>query len=163
MVGLKKQLWQSMKIVAQNKKAFHDYEIFERIEAGIVLTGDEVKSLRAGRVSLIGSFATVKKAELFLTNCTIIPYEYAYQKDEDAATRSRKLLLHKRELNKLVGDVSRKGITIIPLKIYFNKKNIAKVELGICKHKKAAGKKQALKERDIKRQTARELKDVYKY
>jgi len=127
------------------------------------LTGDEVKSLRAGKVSLIGSFATVKKGELFLTNCTINPYQYSYEKDEDRTTRSRKLLLHKRELDKLIGDVSKKGITIIPLKIYFNKKNIAKVELGICKHKKAAGKKQALKERDIKRQTARELKDVYKY
>jgi len=156
-----------MKIVAKNKKAFHDYDIFEKLEAGIVLTGDEVKSLRAGRVSLIGSFATVKAGELFLTNCTINPYQHAYDKSgsskEDKATRSRKLLLHKRQLNKLVGDVSQKGITIIPLKIYFNKKNIAKVELGICKHKKAVGKKQALKERDIKRQTARELKDVYKY
>lgn len=151
-----------MKIVAQNKKAFHDYDILDKLEAGIVLTGDEVKSLRAGRVSLVGSFATVKAGELFLTNCTINPYKHAYDK-EDTATRSRKLLLHKRELNKLVGDVSQKGITIIPLKIYFNKKNIAKVELGICKHKKAAGKKQALKERDIRRQTARELKDVYKY
>jgi len=151
-----------MKIVAQNKKAFHDYEILDKLEAGIVLTGDEVKSLRAGRVSLVGSFATVKAGELFLTNCTINPYKHAYAK-EDLSTRSRKLLLHKRELNKLVGDVSQKGITIIPLKIYFNKKNIAKVELGICKHKKAAGKRQALKERDIKRQTARELKDVYKY
>jgi len=152
-----------MKVVAQNKKAFHDYDVLDRLEAGIVLTGDEVKSLRAGRVSLIGSFATVKKGELFLTNCTITLYSHAYQKDEDLATRSRKLLLHKRELNKIIGDISKKGITIIPLKIYFNKKNIAKVELGICKHKKAAGKKQALKERDIKRQTARELKDVYKY
>jgi len=151
-----------MKIVAQNKKAFHDYDIFEKLEAGIVLTGDEVKSLRAGRVSLVGSFATVKAGELFLTNCSINPYKHAYDK-KDETTRSRKLLLHKRELNKLVGDISQKGITIIPLKIYFNKKNIAKVELGICKHKKAAGKKQALKERDIRRQTARELKDVYKY
>ncbi|MCK5633139.1 SsrA-binding protein SmpB [bacterium] len=153
-----------MKIVARNKKAFHDYDILERLEAGVVLTGDEVKSLRAGRASLIGSFATVKRGELFLTNCTINLYTHAYdKKDEYTATRSRKLLLHKRELNKLVGDVSQKGITIVPLKIYFNKKNIAKVELGICKHKKAAGKKQALKERDLKRQTARELKDVYKY
>jgi len=152
-----------MKIVAQNKKAFHDYDILERLEAGIVLTGDEVKSLRAGRVSLIGSFATVKRGELFLTNCTINLYSHAYSKDEDMATRSRKLLLNKRELSKIIGDVSKKGVTIVPLKVYFNKKNIVKVEIGICKHKKAAGKKQALKERDIKRQTAKELKDVYKY
>ena len=159
----KNRSWKKMKIVAKNKKAFHDYHILDKLEAGIVLTGDEVKSLRAGKVSLIGSFATVKKGELYLTNCTITPYQHSYEKDEDRTTRSRKLLLHKRELNKLVGDVSKKGITIIPLKIYFNKNNIAKVELGICKHKKAAGKKQALKELDIKRQTARELKDVYKY
>ncbi|MFC1845594.1 SsrA-binding protein SmpB [Candidatus Dependentiae bacterium] len=152
-----------MKIVAQNKKAFHEYDILERLEAGIVLTGDEVKSLRAGRVSLMGSFATVKKGELFLTNCNITLYSHAYQKEEDLATRSRKLLLHKRQLNKIVGDVSKKGITIVPLKIYFNKKNIAKVELGICKHKKAVGKKKALKERDLDRQAAREIKDVYKY
>ena len=152
-----------MKIVARNKKAFHDYDVLDRIEAGIVLTGDEVKSLRAGRVSLIGSFATVKRGELFLTNCNINLYSCAYEKNQEKETRSRKLLLHKRELNKIIGDVSKKGITIVPLKIYFNKKNIAKVELGICKHKKAAGKKQALKERDIKRQTEKELKDVYKY
>lgn len=152
-----------MKIVAQNKKAFHDYDILEKLEAGIVLTGDEVKSLRAGKVSLIGSFATVKGGELFLTNCTITPYQYSYEKDEDRTTRSRKLLLHKRELHKIIGNVSKKGVTIVPLKIYFNKKNIAKIELGICKHKKAVGKKKALRERDIKRQTARELKDVYKY
>jgi len=152
-----------MKIVAKNKKAFHDYDVLDRIEAGIVLTGDEVKSLRAGRVSLIGSFATVKRGELFLTNCNINLYSHAYEKNQERETRSRKLLLHKRELNKIIGDVSKKGITIVPLKIYFNKKNIAKVEIGICKHKKAAGKKQALKERDIKRQTEKELKDVYKY
>lgn len=152
-----------MKIVAQNKKAFHEYDILDKLEAGIVLTGDEVKSLRAGQVSLIGSFATVKDGELFLLNCRISPYSKAYIKDEDAATRTRKLLLNKRELNKLIGEVSQKGVTIVPLKIYFNKKNLAKVQLGISKHKKAAGKKQALKERDIKRQTQRELKDVYKY
>lgn len=137
--------------------------MLDRLEAGIVLTGDEVKSLRAGRASLMGSFATVKKGELFLTNCSITLYSHAYLKDEDLATRSRKLLLHKRELNKIIGDVSKKGITIVPLKIYFNNKNIVKVELGICKHKKAIGKKSALKERDMDRQTARELKDVYKY
>lgn len=128
-----------------------------------MLTGDEVKSLRAGRASLIGSFATVKQGELFLTNCTIILYEYAYKKDADDQTRGRKLLLHKKELHRLIGDMSKKGITLIPLKIYFNEKSIAKVEIGICKHKKAAGKKEAIRERDISRQTRRELKDVNKY
>ncbi len=112
---------------------------------------------------MIGAFATIKQSELFLTNCSIIVYKFAYNKDESDPTQGRKLLLHKRELHRLIGDISRKGITIIPLKIYFNEKNIAKVELGICKHKKAAGKKEAIRERDISRQTRRELKDSNKY
>ncbi len=147
-----------MKIVARNKKAYHDYEILDTIEAGIVLTGDEVKSLRAGHVSLVGAFATFHQGELFLINCRITPYVKAYKKDESLVTRRRKLLLHKRELDRLIGDVSRKGITIVPLRIYFSKRSVAKVELGIGKHKKAPSKKKELKERDIKRQTQRELK-----
>jgi len=147
-----------MNVVAKNKKAFFDYEIFQKIEAGVVLTGDEVKSLRAKKVSLNGSFATVKDNELYLLNCNIIPYDNAYIKDKDKATRTRKLLLNRKELNKIIGQISEKGITVLPLMIYFNKKNIAKVELGIGRHKKAAGKKQAIKERDIKRDTMRELK-----
>jgi len=152
-----------MKLITKNKKAFYDYEILDIIEAGIVLTGNEVKSLRAGHVNLTGAFATVHDGELFLINCHITPYEKAYRHKEEDAKRSRKLLVHKKELNRLVGEISQKGITVVPLKLYFNKKNLVKVELGLAKHKKAAGKKQALKERDIKRQTARELKDVYKY
>src|SRR5579885_1559765 len=140
-----------MKIIAQNKKAFFDYEILEKMEAGIVLSGDEVKSLREGKVSLIGAFATVHGGELYLINCRISPYSKAYSKDEEAATRRRKLLLHKKQLNSLIGDISRKGITILPLKMYFNDRNLAKVELGIGKHKKAASKKESIKERDIKR------------
>ncbi len=151
-----------MKIIAKNKKAFFEYTVLSTIEAGIVLTGDEVKSLRAGKCSLIGSFATFKGGELFLTNATISPYVQAYKKKEGMDTRSRKLLLNKKELLKMVGDVSRKGVTIIPLKIYFNKKSKVKVELGLCKHKKAMGKKQAIKERDIKRETERELKIKYR-
>jgi len=146
-----------VKIVAQNKKAYHDYEILDNIEAGIVLSGDEVKSLRAKNVSMIGSFASVQKGELYLVNCHISPYAQAYRKS-DEPTRRRKLLLHRRELNKLIGQVSQKGITIVPLKIYFNKRNIAKVELGIAKHKKAPSKKRELKERDIRKETHRELK-----
>ena len=105
-----------MKLITKNKKAFHEYNILETLEAGIVLTGDEVKSLRAGKVNLVGSFAHVKEGELFLVHCHISPYEKAYMKDEDQALRSRKLLLNKRELSRLIGDVSRKGITIVPLK-----------------------------------------------
>lgn len=147
-----------MKIITQNKKARFDYEILDTLEVGIVLTGDEVKSLRAGHVNLTGSFATVNRGELFLINCHITPYEQAYDKKDELSTRSRKLLLHKRELNKLIGSISQKGITVVPLKLYFNARSKIKAELGLCKHKKAAGKKQALQERDIKRDTARELK-----
>ncbi|MBS1986416.1 SsrA-binding protein SmpB [Candidatus Dependentiae bacterium] len=152
-----------MKVIAQNKKAFFEYEILDKLEAGIVLTGDEVKSLRAGQVSLIAAFATIKQGELFLINCKISPYQQAYTKRDDQTERSRKLLLKKRELNRIVGDIAQKGITMVPLKLYFNDKNLVKVELGVCKAKKAAGKKQAIKDRDIDRETRREIKGVYKY
>lgn len=150
-----------MKILAQNKKAFHDYQIIDRIEAGIVLSGDEVKSIRAGHVSLTGSFAHMQQGELWLKNCHITPYKQAYdapRRQEEYALRNRKLLLSKRELNRLVGDIARQGITVVPLKIYLNSKNLIKVEVGIAKGKKLADKRQALKEKDIKRQTEREIK-----
>jgi len=147
-----------MKIIAQNKKAFHDYDILERMEAGIVLTGDEVKSLRAGQVSLIGSFAAIRNSEMTLVNCRIAPYEKAYFKDEEAAVRSRILLLHKRQILKLLGEIAQKGVTVVPLCVYFNDKSKVKLELGIAKHKKAPDRKKELKERDIKRETSRALK-----
>lgn len=149
-----------MKIIVQNKKAAFDYEISYKIEAGIVLSGDEVKSIRANQVSLNGSFATVKDNELFLLNCNISKYSHAYDKqDDEYATRTRKLLLHRKEMNKLIGDVSQKGMTILPLKIYINGKGLIKVELGVGKHRKAHNKKALLKERDIARETRRELKN----
>jgi len=150
-----------MKIIAKNKKALFDYEILSHIEAGIVLTGDEVKALRAGHASLIGSYATVHEGELYLLNCNISPYEKAFQQSKEAATRTRKLLVHRKELDRIIGDISKKGITVVPLKIYFNERAKVKVDLGIARHKKAAGKKQAIKERDIDRQIRREIKDVY--
>jgi len=150
-----------MKVIAQNKKAFHDYDILEKLEAGIVLSGDEVKSLRAGTVSMVGSFATLHQGELYIINLHITPYAQAYKRDDDgSATHRRKLLLHRREIERIAGSISQKGMTIVPLRIYFNKRNIAKVELGVCKHKKAAGKKAVLKERDIRRETAREIKNL---
>jgi SsrA-binding protein len=152
-----------MKVITQNKKAFYDYDILDRMEAGIVLFGDEVKSLRAGHVSLVGSFATVHDNELFLINCAITPYSHAYAKSDELSRRSRKLLIHRRELNRIVGDISRKGITVVPLKLYFTDRGKVKVELGIAKHKKAAGKKQELKEKDIERQTRRELRGKVRF
>jgi len=150
-----------MNIIAKNKKAFFDYEIFNKIEAGIVLTGDEVKMLRSNHGSLVGSFAVVKDGELFLLNCNIPFYTNAFNKTDDkAATRSRKLLLHRKELNRIIGDVSQKGITLIPTLLYFNKKNLVKVEIGLARHRKEEGKKEMIKERDIARDTRRELKNL---
>ncbi len=148
-----------MKIIAKNRKAFHEYDILDRWEAGIVLSGDEVKAIRAGHISLVGSYATVHKNELFLLNAQITPYSHAYTKSDEYARRSRKLLLHRKQLNKLIGDISRKGITVVPLKVYISGKGKVKVEIGLAKHKKAHGIKQVLKERDIERQTRRELKN----
>ena len=147
-----------MKIVVHNNKALFDYEIQYHLEAGIVLKGDEVKSLRAGQVSLNGAFAVLKGTELFLLNCNVSTYSHAYEKKDDQTHRSRKLLVHKKQINKLIGDVSQKGMTIIPLKIYFNERGLAKVDLGIGRHRKSTDKKQLLKERDIKRETQKELK-----
>ena len=152
-----------MKLIAQNKKAYHDYDILNKLEAGIVLTGDEVKSLRAGHVSMVGSFANIHEGQLYLVNMHIAPYEKAYITKEGQERRTRTLLVHKKELNKLIGDISLKGITVVPLRLYFNEKSRIKVELGIAKHKKAAGKKQELKERDIKRETQRELRGKVRF
>ncbi len=146
-----------MKVIATNKKAFHDYEILQKFEAGIVLTGGEVKSIRAGHVSLVDSFATVHEGEINLINCHIAAYSHAYAK-EDKSRKTRKLLLHKKEISKLIGDISRKGLTLIPLKIYLSSKGLVKIELGLAKHKHARSKKRELKERDIKRETQREIK-----
>ncbi len=149
----------AMKVITQNKKAFFDYQVIDSLEAGIVLTGDEVKSLRAGNVNLTGSFATIHNSELFLLNCHITPYEKAYRKDEADAKKTRKLLVKRKEIERLVGDISCKGITLVPLKLYFNERGRVKVHIGLCKHRNAQGKKNLLKERDIKRETAQELKN----
>lgn len=148
-----------MKIISTNRKAFFDYSFDQTIEAGMVLTGDEVKSLRAGLVNLVGSFATITRGELSLLNCYIGPYSHAYEKKDDKLTRrSRKLLVHKRELDKLAGAIARKGITLVPLKLYFNERGKIKVEIGLARHKKAHVRKEELRERDIQRETRRELK-----
>lgn len=152
-----------MKIITQNKKAFHDYSILEHIETGIVLTGNEVKSLRAGHVNIIGSYAYVHEGELMLLNMSITPYAYSYLKGKEEPDRSRKLLVHKRELTRIVGDISKKGVTLIPLKLYFNEKGKVKVDLGLCKHKKAHAQKQEIKEKDIARETRRELRGKFNY
>jgi len=149
-----------MNIIAKNKKAFFDYEILSKIEAGIVLTGDEVKMLRSKHGSLVGAYAVIKGNELFLLNCNIPLYANAFDRDDKAATRSRKLLLKRSELNRIIGDVSQKGITLVPTLLYFNKRNLVKVEIGLARHRKVHGKKEVVKERDIARDTRRQLKDL---
>ncbi len=149
-----------MKIITTNKKAFHDYDIIATFEAGIVLVGDEVKSIRNNGVSLVDSYATLYRGEVTLLNCYIAPYSHAFSK-HDTSRRTRKLLLHKKEINKLVGDISRKGLTLIPLKLYFNNRGFVKVELGLAKHRKKFEKKDQLRERDIARETAREIKSRF--
>jgi len=147
-----------MNIIAVNKKAFFDYEITETIEAGMVLTGDEVKSLRNKHITLGDSYAVAHQGKITLLNCHIAPYSHAYSKEDMSSRRSINLLLHKKQINRLLGALSRKGLTLVPLKVYFNDKGWAKIELGLGKHKNAVGKKQALKERDIERETQKELK-----
>ena len=146
-----------MKIITTNKKAFHDYEIISTLQAGIVLAGDEVKSIRNKGISLNDSYATVYKGEITLLNCYIAPYSHAYSKG-DTSRRTRKLLLHRREINKLIGDISRKGLTLLPLKVYLNERGYVKIELGLAKHRKQFEKKEKLRERDIARETAREIR-----
>lgn len=153
-----------MKIITQNKKALFDYEVLETYEAGIALTGDEVKALRAGHVNLTGSFVTAHGSRLTLINAHITAYSHAFQKpSEEVARRSRYLLLHKREINKLIGLLSRGGYTIVPLKLYFNEKGLVKVQIALCRHKKAHEQKELIRERDIQRETRRELRGKYDY
>ena len=144
------------KIVCKNKKAFHEYHIDQRFEAGLVLTGSEVKSLRAGRANIKDGYAQVKNGEVFLYNVHISPYSFSSHVDSDPL-RVRKLLLHRREIKKLIGKVQEKGIALIPLKIYFIENGKAKVELGLARGKKLYDKRAALKEKQINRDLQREL------
>ena len=146
-----------MKTVAVNKRAKFDYLILDQIEAGIVLTGDEIKSLRLGSVSLAESYATIHGGNIQLLNCHIGQYTHAYTKKSDTR-RSRRLLMHRKEITRLVSEISRKGLTLIPLKIYFNKRGFAKVLIGLAKHKKSGDKKKVIREREIKREAEREMK-----
>ena len=143
--------------IVVNKKARFRYEIMDDFEAGIVLVGSEVKSLRGKKVNVSDSYATFKNHELFLTNLRIEPYEKAKHFNHEP-TRSRKLLMHKKELTKLKSRSEEKGYVIVPLKIYFNQRQQVKVLLGLGKGKKSHDKRQAIKERDIKRDTDREMK-----
>ena len=146
-----------IKIAAQNRKARHDYFIEDKLEAGIALLGTEVKSLRAGGCQLTDAYADVEKGELWLLNAHIPEYAGG-NRFNHAPKRPRKLLVHKRELSKLIGAVEREGRTLVPLAIYFNQQGRAKVELGLAKGKKKFDKRESEKERDWQRQRQRLLR-----
>ena len=140
----------SIKIVCQNKKARHDYFIDDVMEAGMVLFGAEVKSLRDGRANLVDSYARIKKGEVFLHNMHISPYPFAHHIQLDPI-RPRKLLLNKREIKRLIGKTEEKGYTLVPTKVYFARGR-AKVEIALAKGKRKYDKRHSLKEKELKRE-----------
>jgi len=146
------------RVVAQNKKATFEYFIEERLEVGIILTGSEVKSIRNGKVTIADSHAAMSAGELFLFNCHIAEYEQANRFNHQTK-RPRKLLLRKKELQKIIGKIKLKGYTLIALSMYFNKKNLVKIELGLSKGKKQHDKRQALKDKDWAREQGRVIRD----
>ena len=148
-----------MKIIAVNKSASFEYFIEEKFEAGIVLEGSEVKSLRAGRASLGESFCEVRGGEVFLRNMHVALYEKSGAFSTRDSRKDRKLLLHKQEISKIVGKVNQKGFTLVPLKIYF-KDALIKAEIALCRGKHTYDKKRAIAERDVKRATDRTLKEM---
>lgn len=147
-----------MKIVCTNRKARHDYEILENMEAGIVLKGTEVKSLRAGNAHLKDSFAAIENGELYLFNAHISPYKQGNRFNHEP-TRTRKLLVHAREIKRLIGKIQEKGLTLVPLKLYFTDKGKVKVELGLARGKKSFDKRRTIAERDAKREMDRAVKE----
>jgi SsrA-binding protein len=144
------------KLIAENRRARHDYELLDRIEAGIVLTGTEVKSLREGRVQLGQSYADVRDGELWLVGASIATYEQGNIANHDP-DRDRKLLLHRREIDSLYGKVSQRGLTLVPTRLYF-KDGRVKVELALARGRERVDKRRAIAERDAKRQMERAFK-----
>ena len=139
--------------IAKNRRARHDYSILDTYEAGLVLTGSEVKSLRDGKANLSDAYGIVRNGEIFLLNLHISPYERASYNNHEP-TRTRKLLLHKREIRRLIGAVERQGLTLVPLELYF-KRGVAKVAMALGKGKKQHDKRDAEKQRDADREIAR--------
>lgn len=147
----------SVRVVATNRKAYHDYNIEETYEAGIALTGSEIKSVRAGRVNLREGYVVLRDGEAWLVGTHISPYEQASHENPDPK-RDRKLLLHKREIMRLAGRVQEKGYTIVPLRMYL-KGNRAKVEIALARGKRLYDKREAIARRDSERQMERELRE----
>jgi SsrA-binding protein len=143
--------------VTVNRKARHDYEILETYEAGLVLTGPEVKSVRQGKVSLAEAYAKVNKGELWLYNMHIAPYDPVLQRNYDPR-QPRKLLMHRREIDRLMGLTQQRGLTLIPLRVYFNERGYAKVELGLARGKRKVDRRREIMEREMKREVERALR-----
>ena len=151
---------QGLKIVARNRRARYDYELLDRFEAGLVLYGTEIKSIRANQVSLQHSFVIVKSGELWLMEAHIAPYEFAGSAQHDP-TRPRKLLLHRREINKIITALTTKGFTMVPTNMYL-KDGWAKIEVALARGKKQHDKRADLAKRDAKRQVERALREKYR-
>ncbi len=145
-----------MKIISQNRKAYHDYHIEDTLEAGVALLGTEVKSLREGRVNLRDSYVAIKGGEAYLLNCHISPYSHGNIMNHEPL-RTRKLLMHRKEIDRVRGKIETKGYTLVPLKIYF-KGSFAKVEIGLARGKKIFEKRDTIKEREAKREIEKATK-----
>jgi len=146
-----------MKTLSENKKAYYNYEILERFEAGLVLTGQEVKSIKSGRINLAGSYVVLKDGEAFLLNANVPAYQPKNAPQNYDANRLRKLLLNRSEIKYLIGKSQQKGLTLLPLRVY-TKRNRIKLEFGLARGRKRASKKELLKKRDIDREIEKELK-----
>jgi SsrA-binding protein len=148
---------ESGKQIGSNRKAFHDYHVEAKIEAGIALLGTEVKALREGRLNLRDSYAAIHQGEVTLHNCHIGTYSHGNQMNHEPL-RPRKLLLHKKEIERLVGKVQQKGLTLVPLRMYFNARGRVKVELALARGKKSYDRRETIKQREAKREIDRALK-----
>ncbi len=150
----------ALKVVTSNRRARHDFEIFDRFEAGLVLYGSEVKSLRAGQANLKDSYGQVRDGEAYLIGAYIAPYSMAREGGHEPE-RPRKLLLHQREIDRIAGQIAEKGLTLVPLQVYF-KDGKAKVELGLGRGKRTIDKRQSLKERQAKRDADRAMSRAHR-
>lgn len=146
-----------IKVIASNKKAYHDYFIDEVYEAGVVLTGTEVKSVRDGKINLKDAFCRIKEGEVFINNMHISPYSHGNRENPEDPTRMRKLLLHKGEIVKLTRKVEERGFALVPTKVYF-KENRVKIEIGVARGKKLHDKRETLKAKEADREMAKALK-----
>jgi len=143
--------------IAKNKKAFFNYSILETFEVGIVLYGTEVKSIRQGKINIKDSYAVIKNDEIFLQNCHISPYSHGTNENHDPL-RLRKLLLHKIEIMRLIGKIKENSFTLVPLKVYINKRGLVKMQVGLAKGKKLYDKRQTMKEKTDRREMDRAMK-----